>query len=103
VDAWDALRTLAGRWLAPDPITATVAPAAEEDLPEPDPADFASRTRHFATAPSAIEVHDALELALVPTEVLSIAWHPPVRDSSAFESEPDWLAVIAAAESSLPD
>jgi hypothetical protein len=103
VDAWNALRRLAGRWLAPDPITATVAPAAEEDLPEPDPTVFASRSRRFAVAPSVIEVQDALEFELAPAELVSIAWRPPVLPPAADQSESDWLAVIAAAESSLPD
>jgi hypothetical protein len=103
IDAWTALRSLAGRWAAPDIITATVAPVSEEELPEPDPVAFASRVRRYTSAPTAVEVRSELELQLTAADRLALDWRPTNRPLATDEFEPDWLAVIAAAETSLPD
>jgi hypothetical protein len=103
VDVWNALLSLAGRWVVPDPVTAAVAPLPEELLPKPDPVRFASLPRSFGTAPTAIEVAREIEMGLVPADSLTLAWRSPLQFNGDDSSEPDWLAVIAATEAAVPD
>lgn len=72
VDLWQALISLEGRWLSPDPVTAAVSPDA--GLPEVDPATFADLSRWHSSPPSASEVAAALATGLVPPDVHLVRW-----------------------------
>jgi hypothetical protein len=104
VDAWNALISLDGRWLAPDLVTAMVSPAPEDLQPEPDPVEFASRPRYVAAAPTSAEVESALLSALVPADELTLRWRPPdLPPANSFNEEPNWTVVMTEAEASVPD
>ncbi len=103
VDVWNALRSLEGRWLAPDLVTAAAAPLPEDRQPDPDVLLVASQPRRFATAPAVDEVEAALISALVPEEMLQLRWRLPVAEDGEIDlPSQDWLAVMAAAEASVP-
>jgi hypothetical protein len=103
VDVWNALRSLEGRWLSPDLVTEVAAPLPEDRQPDPDVLLFASLPRRFANAPAPGEVEAALVAALVPEDLLRLRWRLPVTaDGEDDLPSQDWLAVLAAAEASLP-
>ena len=104
VDAWTALVSLEGRWAAPDLVTALVSPAPEDEQPELDPVEFATRPRSFATPPTPQEVESELLSALVPEPALALRWRPPppARDDLKPEFEA-WLPRIAEAEALVRD
>jgi hypothetical protein len=104
VDVWNALRSLEGRWIAPDLVTAAAAPAPDHLQPEPDIPSLSSQRRFYSTPPTSAEVESAILAALVPEEHLVLRF----RSSPETEIEPDlpsqrWLTAIAEAESSIPD
>ena len=104
VDAWHALRSLEGRWIAPDLVTAAAAPVPDHLQPEPDIPSLASQPRFYSTPPTSAEVESAILAALVPEERLVLRF----RTSPEPEFEPDlpshrWLTAIAEAESNIPD
>jgi hypothetical protein len=104
VDAWTALRSLEGRWIAPDLVTALASPAPEDRQPDPDPVVFAALQRSFASAPTPDEVASALLSELVPVPVSALRWAPPATPAGdpAGGSEA-WLSRLAEAEASVPD
>ena len=104
VDAWQALMSLEGRWVAPDLVTAAVAPVPEELQPDPDPSIFAALPRRYFSPPAAAEVRSALLSELVPEDVHVVRWRWS-DSSSPVESEGDidWLQVMVDAEASVPD
>jgi hypothetical protein len=104
VDAWNALRSLAGRWASPDLVTLAVAPVPEEELPEIDIEQLASQPRRYGSPPAAFEVESSLMIGLAPEELLRIRWRP-VRSSprESADDEPNWTALMTAAEASIPD
>jgi hypothetical protein len=104
VDAWHALMSLEGRWVAPDLVTAAVAPVPEELQPDLDPALFAALPRRYLSPPSAAEVQTALLMELVPEELLVLRWHraDPSSEEDG-EDNIDWLRVMAEAEASVPE
>jgi len=100
VDAWNALRSLEGRWISPDLVTAAAAPAPEDRQPIPNVLALASSPRRYLPSPEAAEVESAIVAGLVPEEILRLTWRPP---PAADEESVDWLAMMAKAESSVPD
>ena len=102
VDAWNALRSLEGRWIVPDLVTAAAAPAPDDRQPDPDVLAFASIPRRYFPPPDAAEVESAIVAGLVPEEMLRLVWRPPAADGTEAGSV-DWLAVMAKAETSVPD
>ena len=104
VDAWRALMSLEGRWVAPDLVTAAVAPASENRQPDPDPSVIATLPRHYFSPPSSAEVESALLAALVPEDVHSIRWRRSgVTSDEEGGYDVNWLQVMADAEASVPD
>lgn len=104
VDAWNALRSLEGRWISPDLVTAAAAPVPDHLQPEPDIPSLAAQSRFYSNPPTSAEVESAILAALVPEEQLVLRF----RASPEPEIEPDlpshrWLAAIAEAESDIPD
>jgi len=98
VDLWQALISLEGRWLSPDPVTTAVLPDAE--LPEVDPVAFANRARWYSTPPSAAGVADVLVAGLVPPDVHAVRW--TVVDAAIPDLEAgDPRGYIEAAEAGL--
>lgn len=101
VDLWRALASLEGRWLAPDLVTAMIAPVPHEQQPEPDPEAFAALPRRFRPAPSPAEVAAALRAALVPAEQQIVRWRSTPGDLAWLEgSNP--TVVLDAAQADLP-
>ena len=103
VDAWNALRSLEGRWISPDLVTAAAAPVSDDRQPDPDVLAFASLPRRYFRPPDAAEVESAIVDELVPEEMLRLVWRPPPTAAAADEESVDWLAVMAKAETSVPD
>ena len=104
VDAWRALVSLERRWVAPDLVTAWVAPAPEDRQPDPDPVALAALPRHYFSPPTAAEVESALLSQLVPEEFHRVRWRVSGAEADeAEEIEDGWLQVMAKAESSVPD
>jgi hypothetical protein len=104
VDAWNALVSLEGRWVAPDLVTALASPAPEDLQPETDPVEFAARPRYLATPPTSGDVESALLSALVPADELTLRW----RSSKAAGDDENpttesWLRLMAVAEASIAD
>ncbi len=99
VDLWQALVSLEGRWLSPDPVTAAVLPDAE--LPEIDPVAFAGLPRWHSEPPGAAEVADGLTAQLVPPDVCAIQWTSTSVGIADLE-EGDPRRWIEAAEAVIP-
>lgn len=104
VDAWNALLSLDGRWLSPDLVTAMASPAPEDQQPEPDPVEFASRPRYVAAAPTSSEVESALLSGLVPASELTLRWRPLATDDDDPDADAEsWLPLMTAAEALISD
>jgi hypothetical protein len=104
VDAWNALRSLEGRWISPDLVTAAAAPAADDQQPEPDVLMLASTPRYFSIAPTAAEVEAAIFDELVPEDMLQLRWPTaPRRDEIGNRDPSEWLDLIKSAEAQLPE
>jgi hypothetical protein len=101
VDAWNALRSLEGRWISPDLVTEAAAPVADDRQPDPDILVLASTPRRYFPPPDAAEVESAIAAGLVPEEMLRLVWRSPPTDDD--KDSVDWLAVMANAETSVPD
>jgi hypothetical protein len=99
VDLWQALISLEGRWLTPDPVTAAVTPNAM--LPEIDAAAFASLPRWASTSPSASEVADALASGLTPLDLHTVRWTTAGLELVDLEAG-DPRRFLTAAEAGLP-
>jgi len=103
VDAWNALRSLEGRWISPDLVTAAAAPAPDDRQPDPDVLALATTPRRYFPPPDAAEVESAIVSELVPEEMLRLVWRPAPAADAADEGSVDWLAVMAKSETSAPD
>ena len=103
VDAWNALRSLEGRWISPDLVTAVMSPAPDDRQPRPDAAVFATLARRWSSPPSADEIEAALVTELRPEELLQLRWRTPLRPGESMRSTTDWLPVLSDAEASVPD
>jgi len=103
VDAWNALRSLEGRWISPDLVTAAAAPLPEDQQPDPDVLLFASLPRRFSSPPAPGEVEAAILAAMVPESSLALRWRDPPRTEREFAELPfEWLDAMAAAEAAVP-
>ena len=103
VDAWNAIRSLEGRWISPDLVTAAAAPVAEDQQPDPDVLFFASLPRHYSSPPTSSDVEAAMLAALVPESQLLLQWQtPPKPDREFIELPVEWLEAMAAAEAAVP-
>lgn len=104
VDAWNALRSLEGRWISPDLVTAVAAPAPDDQQPEPDVLMLASTPRYFSSAPTSAEVETAIFGELVPEDMLQLRWSAPDRRQDDLDRESSaWLDAMAAAEAHIPE
>lgn len=101
IDLWNALVALEGRWIAPDLVTAMVAPVPGDLQPDPDPAGFAARPRRFGPAPEPNEVAAALRVELVPLDLHRVRWRPMTLDGPDMEIG-DPRQVLDLALSGLP-
>jgi len=103
VDAWNVLRSLEGRWISPDLVTAAATPGPDDVQPDPNVLVLASIPRRYSTPPDAAEVESAIVAGLVPEEMLRLVWRPPPAAEANAEESVDWLTVMANAETSVPD
>ena len=87
---WEALRSLEGRWLSPDPVLVYVESARQGEEGTFDLDAFLAKPRRSAPAhllPSAHEVRAEIEARLKPAPLYRVAW--PVRpdDEAPFRWE----------------
>ena len=71
---WQALKSLEGRWLAPDPVVAMIDNARGPDPDEFDLPAFVARHRVVRGAPSVGELRDALARQLTGPPVYRVRW-----------------------------
>jgi hypothetical protein len=103
VDLWRALESISGRWLAPDLITAMVAPGPASAQPEPDPVAFAAEPRRWTAPPDADEVAAELRARLRPEELYLVRWQTRPAPDDEDELALLALGLLADAERTLPD
>jgi hypothetical protein len=87
---WEALRSLEGRWLAPDPVLFYVESAQREGEGSLDLAAFLARPRSAAPAhllPSAQEVREEVVSRLKPAPLYRVAWRVRPDDETPFRWE----------------
>jgi hypothetical protein len=87
---WEALRSLEGRWLAPDPVLFYVESAQREEVGSFDLAAFLAKPRRSAPAhllPSAQEVRTEVVSRLKPAPLYRVAWRVRPDDESPFRWE----------------
>lgn len=87
---WEALRSLKGRWISPDPVLFYVESARQSEQSPFDLEAFLAKPRRSAPAhllPSALEVRAEIEARLKPAPLYRVAW--PVRpdDETPFRWE----------------
>jgi hypothetical protein len=70
---WDALRSLEGRWIAPDVVSLYAASLTQEGF-HFDLTAFLAQRRSFEAAPDPIEVREALVRALTPHRTYRAVW-----------------------------
>lgn len=83
---WEALKSLRGRWLAPDPVTFYVA-SVQSETEQVDLDFFLEQSRKSSPAhllPSAAEVRSAIEQRLRPAPVYQAAWRIQPNDETPF-------------------
>ncbi|HEX3528795.1 MAG TPA: hypothetical protein VH988_17175 [Thermoanaerobaculia bacterium] len=85
---WQALRTLQGRWLAPDPILIYIDHQRRTPNDPLDLAPLLRQTRHAEPAPDATEVRLAIEQRLLPVPVYRVAWRVDPKSEMPFRWEP---------------
>jgi hypothetical protein len=104
VDVWNALRSLEGRWISPDLVTAAAAPVSDEQQPDPDVLLLASVPRYFSSPPTPAEVEAAISTKLLPEDMLQLRWTSAPQRRELEDREPsEWLDLMAAAEAQLPE
>jgi hypothetical protein len=104
VDVWNALRSLEGRWIAPDLVTAAAAPVPDDQQPDPDVLLLSSMPRRYSSPPTSGEVESAILTELIPEEMLQLRWRKAGEPAEEPDFESDnWLEVMAAAEADVPD
>lgn len=87
---WEALRSLEGRWLSPDPILFYVESARQEKTDETGFHAFLERPRQAAPdhlLPSAQEVRSVIEASLRPAPLYRASWRVNLQDESEFKWE----------------
>lgn len=101
VELWAALAALEGRWIAPDLVTAMVAPGPFDLQPHPDPELFAGLDRRYAPAPDPAEVAAALRSHLVAPDLHRVSWRPAVANIDDLEVD-DPRQLLDTAIAGLP-
>jgi hypothetical protein len=87
---WEALRSLEGRWLAPDPVLFYVESAQREGEGSLDLGAFLAKPRRSAPAhllPSAQEVRTEVVSRLKPAALYRVSWRVRPDDESPFRWE----------------
>jgi hypothetical protein len=87
---WEALRSLEGRWLAPDPVLVYVESARQSEEGTFDLAAFLSKPRRSAPAhllPSTHELRAEIEARLKPAPLYRLAWQVRPGDEAPFRWE----------------
>jgi len=85
---WEALRSLEGRWLAPDPVLFYVASARQGKNAKIDLDAFAQKPRRaIPRPPSAEEVRAAIEERLKPAPIYRVSWQVRPDDETEFHWE----------------
>jgi hypothetical protein len=87
---WEALRSLEGRWLSPDPVLFYVESARREGENDVDLDAFLEKSRQTVPEhllPSALEVRAAIEERLKPAPLYRAAWQVNPQDESPFQWE----------------
>lgn len=74
IGLWDALRSLEGRWISPDPVTIYARSLTEGEAYRFDFRALLAQRRTFAGAPEPMEVREALVRALTPARTYRAAW-----------------------------
>jgi hypothetical protein len=80
---WDALQSLEGRWVSPDPVLVYVKNRGRED--SFDLEAFLGQPRRAEPAPTAKEVRQALETQLSPEPFYRLTWTVQPDDETPFE------------------
>lgn len=82
---WEALRSLEGRWLAPDPVLYYVATSRQGDKAKADLDAFVQKPRRVdPRLPSAEELREAIEERLQPAPVYRATWQVRPDDETDF-------------------
>src|SRR6185369_11565282 len=81
---WQALRSLQGRWLAPDPILIYIDHQRRTPNEPLDLAALLRQPRHAEPAPDATEVRLAIEERLLPAAVYRVAWRVDPKMEAPF-------------------
>lgn len=82
---WEALRSLEGRWVSPDPVLIYVENRGEEGSFDLD--TFLQQPRRAEPSPTAKEVRQAIEGQLSPEPFYRLAWKVEPDDETPFEWE----------------
>jgi len=86
---WDALASLEGRWLAPDPILFYVQSAQKEEETADLDAFLKKPRKVGSDLPAAKEVRSALEARLKPASLYRASWKVQLEDETPFHWEPE--------------
>lgn len=84
---WEALLSLEGRWLAPDPVLLYVRQGGQSQDQTLDLDAFLSEPRRAEPAPSSVEVRREIEARLVPAPFYRVAWRIDPGDEAPFKWE----------------
>jgi hypothetical protein len=87
---WEALRSLEGRWLSPDPVLFYIESARQEEQDGAGFHTFLERPRQAAPdhlLPSAREVRSAIEESLKPAPLYRASWRVNPQDETEFQWE----------------
>ncbi len=87
---WRSLRSLEGRWLAPDPLLLYVARGGQTQEEPLDLEGFLSQPRQASPAPSAAEVRQAIEERLRPAPLYRVTWRVQSLDDDEAMKDFDW-------------
>ena len=82
---WDALQSLEGRWVSPDPVLVYVKNRGQEDSFDLD--TFLGQPRRAEPAPTAQEVRQAIETQLSPEPFYRLTWTVEPDDETPFTWE----------------
>ncbi len=87
---WEALRSLEGRWLSPDPVLFYIESARQEEKDGTGFHTFLEKPRQAAPEqqlPSAREIRSAIEESLKPAPLYRASWRVNPQDESEFQWE----------------
>lgn len=104
VDLWTALRVLEGQWIHPELVTSIISPGNLDDLPDPDPLEFANASIRAGHPPTASDFNAAMIAELEAEPALSLRWrHRTPVDVDEYGPSPQGLLEITekAAQSSV--